>query len=79
MRRAVHTLEVMAAFQRDHGRPEKGSGRTSQSSTKTNGKFFTCRGVSHTAENNKWVLDTCQGAENNLAEPGLSEPSQASV
>lgn len=38
-------LEVMAAFQRDHERLKKGSGRTSWSSTKTNGKFLTCRGV----------------------------------
>lgn len=29
MRRAAHMLEVMAAFQRDHERLEKGSGRTS--------------------------------------------------
>lgn len=71
-------LEVMAAFQRDHEKLEKRSEKTSWSSTKTNGNFFTCRGVSHRVVN-KGPLGMCQGAENYQADPGLSESRKASV
>lgn len=66
------------AFQRDHERMEKESGKTSWSSTKTNGKV--CHLQRSIPQNFKQVgLGYVSGGENNQAEPGLSEPRKGSV